>query len=59
MGWMMKNKSGGRQAERGMKERKDDEGCGQVERNPSEQEARMCSPSPKSLRREGKKQTPV
>lgn len=34
--------------QRGMKERKDGEECGQVEHNPLEQEARMCSHSPKT-----------
>ncbi len=38
---------------RGMKQRKNGEGCGQYEHNPSEQEARMYAhPLPKSPRRE-------
>lgn len=52
------NKGGGRQAARA-EARRDAEWCGQAKHKPSEQEARMCSPSPKSLRRGGKKQTPV
>lgn len=46
--------------QRGMKERRDAEGCGQVEHNPSEREARMRSHYPEKPRGgEGKTQTPV
>lgn len=59
VGWIVANKGGGRRAERDEANEKANERCGQAERKPSKEEARMCSPSPESPRRAEKIQTPV